>query len=192
MVSNSLTFAIFFAIVWATYRWLRSWPLRKAFLLVASYFFYAAWNPWFLGLLWFSTALAWYAARAIAATNRPALRRLWVGASLVGNLVPLLFFKYGNFLVANFEQLGTMSGSDSTFTTLDIVLRPASGSTHFKHSVIRLMCTRAKRNHTVVENDPRSLVLTVTSRLQSDVDKTELRARLPGYTVARHDTLARS
>lgn len=38
---------------------------------------------------------------------------------------------------------------------------------------------------TVDENDPRSLVLAGTSRLQSDIDTAELRAQLPGYTVAQ-------
>ena len=45
MIFNSLTFLVFFAIVLALHNWRFPWTIKKINLLVASYIFYAAWNP---------------------------------------------------------------------------------------------------------------------------------------------------
>ena len=62
MVFNSLTFVVFFAIVLAMHSLPISWTAKKINLLVASYIFYAAWNPPFIVLLWISTVVDWWAA----------------------------------------------------------------------------------------------------------------------------------
>ena len=64
MVFNSLTFAVFFACVLALHRLPFSWTVKKINLLIASYLFYAAWNPPFVILLWVSTVVDWWAAKA--------------------------------------------------------------------------------------------------------------------------------
>ena len=48
MVFNSLTFIVFFAIVLALFWMPFQWTTRKLILLIASYLFYAAWNPFFV------------------------------------------------------------------------------------------------------------------------------------------------
>ena len=48
MIFNSLTFVAFFLIVLAVWQLRLPWFGRKMFLLVASYIFYAAWNPPFV------------------------------------------------------------------------------------------------------------------------------------------------
>ncbi len=49
MVFNSLTFLVYFVVVLAVYYFAPiSWRARKNFLMVASYLFYAAWNPPFV------------------------------------------------------------------------------------------------------------------------------------------------
>ncbi|MGH8245812.1 MAG: hypothetical protein ACREUU_05200 [Gammaproteobacteria bacterium] len=55
MQFNSLTFIVFFALVLALYYGARRWEAQKTILLIASYLFYAAWNPPFV-LLLFRTA----------------------------------------------------------------------------------------------------------------------------------------
>ncbi len=55
MVFNSLTFVVFFALVLALHAMPFGWTTKKINLLVASYLFYAAWNPPFVILLWVST-----------------------------------------------------------------------------------------------------------------------------------------
>ena len=48
MLFNSLTFVVFFAVVLALHHGPFSWRQKKIHLLLASYLFYAAWNPPFV------------------------------------------------------------------------------------------------------------------------------------------------
>ena len=105
MVFNSLTFVVFFVIVLACHRLLRSWSAKKTLLLGASYFFYAAWNPPFVLLLMLSTVVDWYAAKGMARLEAPRPRRLLMVVSLIANLGLLGYFKYGAFLLTNFASL---------------------------------------------------------------------------------------
>jgi alginate O-acetyltransferase complex protein AlgI len=103
LLFNSLEFVLFYAVVLAVYALLRSsWSLRKGLLLFASYWFYMAWNPPYVVLLVFSTALDFVAGRRIAASRSDRERRAWLVASCVGNLGVLAFFKYSDFLLENF------------------------------------------------------------------------------------------
>jgi len=101
MQFNSYTFLLFFAVVLALHRSPLAWRAKKGVLLGASYLFYAAWNPPFVLLLWLSTVVDWFVARAIHASNEPRERRRLVALSLVVNLGLLGFFKYGDFLLEN-------------------------------------------------------------------------------------------
>jgi alginate O-acetyltransferase complex protein AlgI len=107
LVFNSLTFVVFFTLVLLMHRLPFSWTTKKTNLLVASYVFYAAWNPPFVILLWISTLVDWFIARGIyAARDRsPAHRRLWLVGSIAVNLGFLGFFKYGEFLLQNWQAL---------------------------------------------------------------------------------------
>ena len=69
MIFNSLTFVAFFAIVLAVWQLRLPWTARKMFLLLASYLFYAAWNPPFVILLWVSTVVDWWAAQPTRVTR---------------------------------------------------------------------------------------------------------------------------
>ncbi len=102
MQFNTYTFAVFFAAVVAIDRVLRGWTARKVFLLIASYAFYAAWDPVFVVLLWLSTIVDWKVAAWIAATRRRSL----VVLSLIVNLGLIGYFKYGGFVVDNLNELG--------------------------------------------------------------------------------------
>jgi alginate O-acetyltransferase complex protein AlgI len=122
MVFNTLTFAAFFAIVLALHSLPLGWTTRKVNLLLASYVFYAAWNPPFIILLWISTVVDWFAAQALVHADRPAKRRAWMMLSVVANLGMLLYFKYGTFLLHNFSALMSGLGIDYHPPALDIVL----------------------------------------------------------------------
>ena len=110
MIFNSLTFLFFFAIVLGVYYLPLTWTQRKVFLLLASYVFYAAWNPPFVLLLMASTVIDWIVAKRMAATEHPGRRRVWLLVSLVFNLGVLAFFKYGAFLLDNFVRLAALAG----------------------------------------------------------------------------------
>jgi alginate O-acetyltransferase complex protein AlgI len=122
LVFNSLTFVVFFAIVLALHRLPFSWTTKKLNLLVASYVFYAAWNPPFVILLWISTMIDWVVARRVFEANGRGRRRAWLLVSLAANLGFLGFFKYGEFLLGNWQMLMAAAGVAYVPPAWDIVL----------------------------------------------------------------------
>src|SRR6201994_4084870 len=134
VVFNSYTFLVFFAIVLILHNLPFSWKTKKVNLLVASYVFYAAWNPPFILLLWLSTVVDYFVGKALYTQTNVHKKRVLLVISLIGNLGMLCFFKYGTFLLDNFVQLVHALGinyhpakpniilpagiSFSTFTTL--------------------------------------------------------------------------
>jgi alginate O-acetyltransferase complex protein AlgI len=122
MLFNSLTFIVFFAVVLGLHYTVSSWRVQKSILLVASYIFYAAWNPPFVILLWLSTLVDWYVAKALGNEEIQAKRRLLLAVSLAVNLGLLGFFKYGEFLLENFVELASLAGFSYTPAKLDIIL----------------------------------------------------------------------
>ena len=122
MVFNSLTFVVFFAIVLALHALPLPWRTKKLNLLVASYVFYAAWNPPFVILLWISTLFDFWAARRVAAAPTEVGRRTWLAFSMVLNLGFLGFFKYGEFLRDNFVAFAAQLGVVYAPPEWDIIL----------------------------------------------------------------------
>lgn len=122
MLFNSFTFVVFLAIVLFLHYLPISWRWRKANLLLASYIFYAAWNPPFVALLWFSTIVDWFAAKEMERSDSAIVRRLMLGVSLGTNLGLLAFFKYGNFALDNFVQIMTACGISYSPAAMDIIL----------------------------------------------------------------------
>jgi alginate O-acetyltransferase complex protein AlgI len=119
---NSLTFIAFFAVVLALHNAPLPWKVKKTNLLLASYLFYAAWNPPFVILLWISTAVDWRVAKKIYAEDRLSRRRAWVAVSVLVNLGLLGYFKYGEFLLENWQVLMSAMGVTWTPPDWDIVL----------------------------------------------------------------------
>jgi alginate O-acetyltransferase complex protein AlgI len=122
MVFNSLTFLVFFLVVLFFYNLPISWTLKKLIVLVASYFFYAVWNPPFVLLLMGSTVIDWIVAKRIAVAKSKGGRRALLLVSLGFNLGVLGFFKYGNFLLANFVAVLKTVGVIYHPPALDIIL----------------------------------------------------------------------
>ena len=122
MLFNSLTFLVFFLAVFSLYQLPLSWRTKKLMLLVASYLFYAAWNPPFVALIWISTLIDWFAVKAMARTPRLSRRRAFLVLSLCTNLGLLGFFKYGNFVLENFVVLLDAFGVAYHPLAVDIVL----------------------------------------------------------------------
>jgi alginate O-acetyltransferase complex protein AlgI len=100
---DSAEFAFFFMAVLVAHRLL---PWRRALLVVASYAFYASWNPPFLLLLLFSTGLDFAVSRAMEKAPTTRRRRALLGVSIAGNLGVLAYFKYVNFLLENLAAAG--------------------------------------------------------------------------------------
>jgi len=115
---NSVEFAVFLPVVLLVWSLLRG-RARHVFLLLASYVFYATWNPPFVVLLWLSTVLDYVCGGRMARTTSPVARRVYLGASLVGNLGVLCYFKYGNFFLDN---VAFVSGIDPEPFYLNVVI----------------------------------------------------------------------
>src|SRR5881227_1209843 len=133
MLFNSLTFVVFFAVVVTAYWSIRSWNARKNLLVVSSYIFYGAWNPPFAALLFSTTAMDFWLGRQIAKAKGRS-RRGWLVASVCMNLSMLGFFKYGNFLLQNFQWLLAHIGIIYQPPHLDILL-PVGISFYTFHSL---------------------------------------------------------
>src|SRR5258706_3999275 len=98
MFFHSTAFLGFFAIVFPVYLLVRKTRFMNAWLLAASYFFYAWWNPSYLILIVATTVVDFYAVQQIETSPR---RKLWLGLSLASNLGALAFFKYIGFFTRN-------------------------------------------------------------------------------------------
>lgn len=121
MVFNSLQFVWFFLVVYAVYRAL---PHRGQnwLLLVASYYFYAAWDYRFVTLLAASTLVDFSCGLALARVRSRTRRRLILCLSIGFNLTLLGFFKYFNFFADNLQALMATVGWRMDFVTLRVLL----------------------------------------------------------------------
>jgi alginate O-acetyltransferase complex protein AlgI len=115
-------FGCFFALVLAVHHSPLPWSVRKAFLLVFSYVFYAAWDPPFVVLLIASTIVDWFVAKAMAASEDKARKKLLLLVSLLFNLGLLLYFKYAGFATRSLAALLGALGVSWTPAAPDVVL----------------------------------------------------------------------
>jgi alginate O-acetyltransferase complex protein AlgI len=101
---GSLTFLGFFGIVTALHyavpaRW------RWALLLVASLYFYSAFQAQYLLLLGYAAAVAYGAGWKLAAWRGTRAGRVLLAGAVVAELAALLVFKYFDFLAGSLEAL---------------------------------------------------------------------------------------
>ncbi len=96
MLFNSFTFLIFFPIVVAIYFAIPH-RLRWAWLLAASCYFYMAFIPVYILILFFTIAVD-YTAGILIENSEGRRRRSFLIMSIVANVGVLAIFKYFNFL----------------------------------------------------------------------------------------------
>src|SRR6266446_1901192 len=72
---------------------------RALCLLVFAYIFYSGSEPRFLALLIIASAVDYWTALRLTATEHAARRKLWLAVSITSNLGMLAFFKYGAFFM---------------------------------------------------------------------------------------------
>jgi D-alanyl-lipoteichoic acid acyltransferase DltB (MBOAT superfamily) len=103
MLFHTWVFFVFFAIVYPVYLLVRkNNRLMNIWLMLASYTFYGWWNPWYL-LLLFSTSAIDYLMVVLMERNRRR-RTLWLVISLVSNFGFLAYFKYSGFITENLNK----------------------------------------------------------------------------------------
>jgi alginate O-acetyltransferase complex protein AlgI len=121
MLFTELRFLPFFLLVLGVHWALRASAARKAWLLLASWAFYAAWDARFLALIGASTLLDWSVGLRLPGASARARGR-WLLLSLTGNLGLLGFFKYFGFFVDSAVDLLAALGFQADRPALAIVL----------------------------------------------------------------------
>ena len=110
MLFHSIEFFIFFPIIVILYLFLvrvikKNW-INQLFLLAASLYFYACWEPKYLLLILTSVFITWISG--ILMTDKPQLyKKIVLFISLLSNLGILFFFKYYNFFADTINILYT-------------------------------------------------------------------------------------
>ena len=129
MLFPTITFAVFFVVVFVC-----SWALRPyrtpwlLFLLAASWFFYGYWDERFVLLLAASTAGNWIVGGAIAESRGPedapasTTAKFFLAFGVALNLIVLGWFKYYGFFVTSATNTLRDLGIDADPTLLDITL----------------------------------------------------------------------
>jgi len=105
MVFTSWVFLAFLAVVLLGLRLAPTRTTRQLLILLASCYFYAYWNPWYLLLLLTPSAIDYVAAQGIEGSEDPKTRKRWLLFSLTTNLGLLAYFKYADFFVQTFAHL---------------------------------------------------------------------------------------
>ena len=122
MLFTQARFVVFFAVVLCVHWTLRSNRGRKAWLLLASYVFYGAWDWRFLGLILFSTLVDYVCGARIADSPDERGRKGWLWVSLIANLGVLAYFKYTNFFIRSAVDFLELLGFEPHLRTLQILL----------------------------------------------------------------------
>jgi len=102
MLFHTWPFALFFLFVYPVYLVLKGTRFRLPWLLAASYFFYACFNPLYLILIGYSTLLDYMVVTRMAKSPH---RRMWLSVSIVNNIGLLGFFKYAGFVTENLNAI---------------------------------------------------------------------------------------
>lgn len=126
MLFNSLNFIIFFVAVVVIYYLLPKNSWRKVFLLGASYYFYACFNFAMLSILLLETAVAYGYGRLRTMTLRQgsgqAPSKTFLAGTIVLLLLPLLCFKYLNFLMGTVGDVLALSGALVKMPSFELLL----------------------------------------------------------------------
>jgi alginate O-acetyltransferase complex protein AlgI len=110
----------------------RRW--RNLWITLASYVFYGWWEPWFVLLMLFTTAMDFLWGRIITRHGaEPWQRRGAVAACVITNLTVLGFFKYYVFAAESLNELVALAGVEG-FRVLRVVL-PIGISFYTFHSL---------------------------------------------------------
>lgn len=110
MLFHTWVFLLFCLIVFPVYLLVRkNNRAMNIWFLIASYTFYGWWNPWYLLLLFGTSAIDYW--MVLLMERKQSTRKLWLIISLVSNFGFLAYFKYSGFITANINLLLANIGS---------------------------------------------------------------------------------
>ncbi|MBD0326643.1 MAG: MBOAT family protein, partial [Pyrinomonadaceae bacterium] len=127
MFFTSGKYMVFLAVVFFAY-WLlatlRSRRVPVLFILAASYYFYALWNPKFLALIFLISTVDFLTAHGIGKTENHARRKLLLWISILTDIGALFTFKYFNFFSVSFTELLNKLGLETSPFVLQNLILP--------------------------------------------------------------------
>jgi len=122
MLFTSLEYYLFLPIVALVY-FLTPRAYRWGWLLVASYFFYMYWNPYYIILIVGSTLIDYWAALKMEQYSTRRERKPFLWMSIIANLGLLFTFKYFNFFSGQANLLMQWVVPDANYSLyLDVLL----------------------------------------------------------------------
>jgi D-alanyl-lipoteichoic acid acyltransferase DltB (MBOAT superfamily) len=122
MLFTSLEYYLFLPLVAVVY-FLTPRAYRWGWLLVASYFFYMYWNPYYIILIVGSTLIDYWAALKMEKYASRKERRPYLWLSIIANLGLLFTFKYFNFFSGQASLLMQEWMPDANYSVyLDVLL----------------------------------------------------------------------
>jgi alginate O-acetyltransferase complex protein AlgI len=124
MLFTSLTFAVFFIIVFVLY-WFavnKNIHHQNILIVLASYVFYGWWDWRFTLVLFINSLVNYFLGMHLADTDKQKKRKILLAISIIANIGSLAVFKYNNFFISNLLELVPIIGSFSHFSTLNIIL----------------------------------------------------------------------
>ncbi len=122
MLFTTLTFALFLVVFLSLYWTFNGVKFQNILIIIGGYFFYGWWDWRFCSLMLITTLLDYSVALGMGKTNNLPWRRFFLGASLLGNIGLLAFFKYFNFFAENFTVLANTAGWHVEPIALHVIL----------------------------------------------------------------------
>ncbi|MBN8697660.1 MAG: MBOAT family protein [Bacteroidetes bacterium] len=120
MLFNSIDFLLFFLVVTTAYFALPH-KFRWLLLLISSCYFYAAFVPIYILILFVTIVIDYYAGIFIEKAPAHYKKRILL-ISILANVGILMFFKYYNFFIDNINSASSYFGANFSFPLLSIIL----------------------------------------------------------------------
>ena len=121
MLFNSAGYLVFFTIVCLVYFILPK-KVKRAFLLLASYFFYSCWNLKYSLLMLFSTVVTYLTAIAMDLAGEKQKKKIYLGLCFFVNLAILFVFKYYGFTVNFLNKILGLVGVSLNLPLINVLL----------------------------------------------------------------------
>ncbi|MCM1264015.1 MAG: MBOAT family protein [Butyrivibrio sp.] len=121
MLFNSFQFLLFFPMVCVLYYIIPD-KAKNLWLLLASYYFYMCWNPYYILLLLFSTVLTYACGIAITKKHDSSWRKFFIALCVLLNIGLIAYFKYSTFIFSNVNALLNLLGFKQVNIEIDVLL----------------------------------------------------------------------
>ncbi|QWX84357.1 MBOAT family protein [Cellulophaga sp. HaHaR_3_176] len=121
MLFNSWEFIILLLITTVLYYNLK-YKHGILLLFISSYCFYSFWRWDFAVMMLAVSLINFFAGIKISKTKQKVKKKAWLVFAVLLSILPLVYFKYMNFLIENVNAIAQLSNSNLNFPLLDLIL----------------------------------------------------------------------